>query len=1017
MRKQYNHKKIEKKWQKYWDENKTFEAKDFDSKPKYYCLIEFPYPSGDGLHVGHPRSNTALDIISRKRRMEGFNVLYPIGFDSFGLPTENYAVKTQTHPAIATKNNIKRFTGQLKSLGFSFDWSRAFSTTDPEYYKWTQWIFLQFFKQGLAYKARTQINWCPSCKIGLANEEVVDGKCERCGTEAETKEKEQWMLRITEYADRLIEDLEKVDYLDRIKQQQVNWIGKSRGVRVKFQITKPKVRTNNQTQSPEFVSDTLEVFTTRPDTIFGATFMVIAPEHLLIQNQKSEIRNYEEVKKYVEKAGKKSEIERTNAEKEKTGVKIDGLSAVNPVNKKEIPIFVSDYVLASYGTGAIMAVPAHDVRDYAFAKKFGLEIVEVISGGDILKEAFTDTASGTLVNSGMFDGLSVQEGIEKITEWLDAEGFGKKTVTYKLRDWVFSRQRYWGEPIPLVHCQTCAKKPQKALLIHGFEGNADMNWFPWMKQQLEARGFEVFVPDMPDPAHPKFDAWMDALLPYVEKLGEDDIVVGYSLGSKAAVGVIERANKKVGALYLISSAIGEVSERDWDAIKKKMGDSDFDSLKDFWLTPVDMGRIDSLVSKKVIAMSDEDPYIKKKYRDAMPEHWRFVLWSGLLHLTGDEYPELLNLILESKHTGWVSVPDESLPLELPTVKKFEPTDSGESPLANISKWVETTCPKCGGKAVRETDVMPNWAGSNWYFIRYCDPKNHDVFSDTKKLEYWLPVDWYNGGMEHTVLHLLYSRFVYKFLWDIGAIPKVCGPEPYKRRTAHGLVLGEGGEKMSKSRGNVINPDEVVNELGADVLRMYEMFIGPFDSAAAWDTKGIIGVRRFLDKVYNYSQRTEEFQGDNSRIISTMHEKIKQVSVEIELMKFNTALSALMIFMNELQKYKGFHKEVFMNFLLLFSVYAPHVSEEIWSERFGKTDSIVQAQWPKYDESKFVKKEFELVIQINGKVRDRLRVGIGITQDEALKEAFASEKIQNHLNGKKIIKTFLVQDKLLSIVVK
>ena len=666
----YNHKKIEAKWQKVWEKEKLFAAVDKSHQPKYYCLVEFPYPSGEGLHVGHPRSYIALDTLARKRRMQGFNVMYPMGFDAFGLPSENYAIKTGIHPAITTEKNIQTYTKQLKSLGFSFDWDRQVTTTDPKYYKWTQWIFLKMHEEGLAYKDRIAINWCPSCKIGLANEEVVNGVCERCGGKVEKREKEQWMLKITKYADRLLEDLESVDYLERIKIQQQNWIGRSEGAEVEFTI-----------QDSEFK---IKVYTTRPDTLFGATFMVVSPEHEIVSNLKSQISNFDEVEEYIVKAKKKSDLERTDLSKQKTGVELKGVKAINPVNNNKIPIWVADYVLISYGTGAIMAVPAHDQRDWDFAKKYKLPVVEVISGGDIAKQAHEDIEDGVLVNSGQFSGLPAKKAIIQITRWLEKEKLGRFAVNYKLRDWVFSRQRYWGEPIPMVYCANC---------------------------------------------------------------------------------------KETGA--------------------------------------------------------SQDP------------------------LTGEA-------------SGWVRLPEKDLPLKLPKVEKYEPTDTGESPLAAITDWVNTKCPQCGGKALRETDTMPNWAGSNWDFLRYIDPENNKELANKDKLEYWAPVDWYNGGMEHTTLHLLYSRFVYKFLYDIGAVPKKCGNEPYKKRTSHGLILGRGGEKMSKSRGNVVNPDDVVKAVGADAFRVYQMFMGPFDQSIPWDTKGVIGVRRFLEKVwqiYNGSVKIADQAGE------------------------------------------------------------------------------------------------------------------------------------------------------------
>ena len=843
----YNHKTIEKKWQGFWDKNKVFEVKEDNTKKKFYGLIEFPYPSGDGLHTGHLRSNTAMDIICRKRRMAGYNVLYPIGFDSFGLPAENYAIKVGVKPQISIAKNIKTFTKQLKESGFSFDWSRAFSTTDPEYYKWTQWIFVQLFKHGLAYKKKENINWCTACKIGLANEEVVNGVCERCGGEVVIKEKDQWLLKITQYADRLIKDLDKVDYLERIKTQQINWIGKSKGAEVRFGITTP-ARSADLATPPFKGGDSLTVFTTRPDTLFGATFMVIAPEHELISKIKNQLTNYLEVEEYINQAKKKSELERTDAVKEKTGVELKGIKAINPANGKEITIFVADYVMMGYGTGAIMAVPAHDERDFEFAKKYNLEIVEVVQGMTNDKQLTTNNkqqkkvnscklsvgcfeGEGMAINSGEFNGLTTMEFKEKITKWLEKKGVGKKTVNYKLRDWIFSRQRYWGEPIPMINCEKC---------------------------------------------------------------------------------------------------------------------------------------------------------------------------------------------------GWVAVPEKDLPVELPDIDDFMPTDEGDSPLAKIASFIKVKCPKCGGEAKRETDVMPNWAGSNWYFLRYTDPKNEKALADPEKLKYWTPVDWYNGGMEHTTLHLLYSRFIYKFLYDIGAVPKECGAEPYKKRTAHGMILGQGGAKMSKSKGNVINPDKYIAEYGADTVRLYEMFMGPFDAAIVWEDKSVVGARRFLDKVWKLQLKVKSQSPtgsgtkvktsiQNSKLKNLLHKSIKKVGEDIEKMRFNTAVSQLMILVNEMEKEEEISVKDFRMLVLLLSPFAPHMAEELW-QMLGNGKTITYEPWPKYDENLIKEDEIKLVVQVNGKVRDKIQVPADISEDEAKKKALASEKIQKWLEGKAPKKVIYVKGKLVSVVV-
>ena len=799
----YNFSEIEKKWQNIWDEKQTFAAKNDYSLPKFYGLVEFPYPSGQGLHVGHPRSYTAIDIVSRKKRLEGYNVLYPMGWDAFGLPTENFAIKNHIHPSIVTENNIANFKRQLKSLGFSFDWSREVNTTDPSYYKWTQWIFLQLFKKGLAYKSQMAVNWCTSCKCVLANEEVVNGVCERCGSEVIQKEKSQWMLKITEYAEKLLEGLNDVDFIDRVKTQQRNWIGRSYGTQVTF-------NTN--------IGDTFDIFTTRADTLFGVTYMVMSPEHPLLKKWADKIENLNEVKEYQVTASKKSDFERTELQKDKTGVMLKGITAINPVNNTEIPIFISDYVLISYGTGAIMAVPAHDTRDWEFAKKFNLPITEVVAGGeDVQKEPFTDCATGTLVNSDFLNGLSVEEAKVKIQEWLCEKGIGKVKTNYKLRDWVFSRQRYWGEPIPVVHCEKC---------------------------------------------------------------------------------------------------------------------------------------------------------------------------------------------------GYVPLPESELPLVLPNVDSYEPTDNGESPLAKMTDWVNTTCPHCGGPAKRETDTMPQWAGSSWYFLRYCDPHNDKELASKEALEYWCPVDWYNGGMEHTTLHLLYSRFWHKFLYDIGVVPN---PEPYSKRTSHGMILGENGEKMSKSRGNVVNPDEIIETYGADTMRVYEMFIGDFEKAAPWSQSSIKGSKRFLDKVWALQNNIVD-GGYREEIESEIHRTIKKVTEDIEGLKMNTAIAALMSLLNTIQGTGSITREEFKTFIILLNPFAPHITEELWVNN-GFYGMLNEAKWPTYDEAKCVDATVEIVVQINGKIKARLNVPADISSADALALAKENDTIKSEISGKNIIKELYVPKKLVNIVVK
>ena len=803
----YDFKKIEKKWQNKWEKEGTFYAKKDYKKKKWYGLIEFPYPSGQGLHVGHPRSYTALDIIARKRRLQGYNVLFPIGFDAFGLPAENYAIKTNVHPKITTEKNIAHFTEQLKSVGFSFDWSRVINTTDPDYYKWTQWIFIQLYKHGLAYKATMPINFCTGCKVGLANEEVVNGVCERCGSPVIQKEKSEWMLKITEYAQRLIDDLDDVDYLDKIKIQQKNWIGRSEGAEVKFKIADSSYE--------------LIVYTTRPDTLFGATYMVIAPEHELIKKFADKITNLDEIKDYQKKAALKSDFERSEINKDKTGIEIKGIKAINPLTNKEIPIWISDYVLSSYGTGAIMAVPAHDSRDFEFATKFGLPIVQVVkpnSGEDIdlSKEAFTDVATGILVNSGFLNGLSVSDAKKKVIKYLEDTKIGHKKINYKLRDWVFSRQRYWGEPIPMVYCEHC---------------------------------------------------------------------------------------------------------------------------------------------------------------------------------------------------GWQPVDEKDLPLKLPEVKDFLPGENGESPLAKQTDWINTTCPKCGGPARRETDTMPQWAGSSWYYLRYMDPHNNDSLASKKDLEYWSPVDWYNGGMEHTTLHLLYSRFWHKFLYDIGVVPT---KEPYAKRTSHGMILGTNGEKMSKSKGNVINPDDIINEFGADTFRVYEMFMGPFDQTAAWSMESIRGCGKFLDRVWNMQDFLVDGDTFTKETDKMMNKAIKKVTNDIEEMKFNTCISTFMTMVNEFYKLKRINKTEFKTFLTLLNPFAPHITEEL-NKLIGFEEDISTYEWPSYDEEKTIDDEIDLPVQVNGKLRANIKIVLDEQEDSVKEKALAS--VSGRIEGKVIAKIIYVKNRICNIVVK
>ena len=799
---EYNFKQIESKWQNIWYSQNTFAAKDDYSLPKYYCLVEFPYPSGQGLHVGHPRSYTALDIVARKKRLEGYNVLYPMGWDAFGLPTENFAIKNHIHPAEVTKTNIAHFKQQLQSLGFSFDWTREINTTDPSYYKWTQWIFLQLYKKGLAYKKKMAVNWCTSCKCVLANEEVVNGVCERCGSEVIRKEQSQWMLKITDYADRLVKDLDTVDFIDRVKVQQRNWIGRSTGAEVDFATT---------------LGDTLTVYTTRPDTLFGATYMVISPEHPLIEKWADSLKNLDAVRAYQEEAAHKSDFERTELNKEKTGVKLDGVMGINPVNDTEIPIFISDYVLTSYGTGAIMAVPAHDTRDWEFAKKFDLPIIEVVAGSKVgvENEAFTDCATGVMTNSSFLTGMTVEEAKTAITEWLTKEGKGRQKVNFKLRDWVFSRQRYWGEPIPIVKCEKC---------------------------------------------------------------------------------------------------------------------------------------------------------------------------------------------------GYVPIPEDQLPLTLPNVDSYEPTDTGESPLAKMTDWVNTTCPCCGGPAKRETDTMPQWAGSSWYFLRYMDPHNDEALVSPEAAKYWSPVEWYNGGMEHTTLHLLYSRFWHKFLYDIGVVPT---PEPYQKRTSHGMILGQNGEKMSKSRGNVVNPDEIVDTYGADTMRLYEMFIGDFEKAAPWNSDSIKGCKRFIEKYWNLQEKVTDGDEYSPELEALIHKTVKKVTFDIDNLKANTAIAAMMTLVNEMTQ-KGCNKAELKTLTILLNPFAPHVTEEMW-QVMNYGGMVNEAKWPEYDDEKTKENSVEIVLQVMGKVRSRMTIPVDMPKDEVLAAAKQDAKIAELIDGKTIKKEIYVPGKLVNIV--
>jgi len=958
---QYNFKKIEAKWQKIWEKNKAFFAKDFSKKQKYYSLMEFPYPSGEGLHVGHTRGFTAMDIISRKRRMEGYNVLFPIGWDAFGLPTENYAIKAGIHPKIATKKNTDTFRKQLKSLGFSFDWSREINTTDPNYYKWTQWIFLQLFKKGLAYKNKIAINWCPSCKIGLANEEVVDSKCERCGTAVEKREKEQWLLKITKYADRLLKDLDKVDYLEKIKIQQQNWIGKSEGAEINFQVS------NSNFQ--------IKVFTTRADTIFGATYMVLSPEHSLIENLKLKIKNFDEVKKYIAEAKKKSEMQRTDLTKEKTGVELKGIKAINPATKKEISIWVADYVLAGYGTGAIMAVPAHDERDFEFAKKYNLPIIEVIEPlitREIGEDAFQKN--------------------KPINE--------RRSVVAVIKHW--SENKYLGA--------IWKKTGWQGFVIGGIEANENSKT-AGLREITEETGYKnvEFVKALPGIINARFFQKVKNQ----NRLAHFEPVL-FKLKDGEMVEVAEKEKVLQDLKWLKPEEFENfITHADMQIVWQRamgnyfyIGDGEIVSGCSWRGLLVNSGKFDGMDSEK--AKSEIIKFIGAK--KAVQYHLRDWIFSRQ-HYWGEPIP----MIYCEKHK-WQPVAEKDLPIKLPEVKKYQPTDTGESPLANIKNWVNTKCPKCGNLAKRETDTMPNWAGSSWYFLRYCDPHNKKSLADIKKLKYWMPINWYNGGMEHTTLHLLYSRFWNKFLYDIKVAPT---SEPYQKRTSHGMILGEDGEKMSKSRGNVINPDEIVKNYGADAYRIYQMFIGPFDQAIPWNSRGIEGAKRFLNKVWNLRRKillssppAPKLRRAGIPVIETLlHQTIKKVGEDIEAMKFNTAISSLMILVNEMEKEKNLPATSYKLLITLLYPFAPHLASELAEKLKFKID-----KWPKFDPKKIKEETFQMVVQINGKLRARIGAPMGISQKEAEVLTLETENVKNYLRGKKVKKIVFIPNRLINIVI-
>lgn len=1144
---------LESRWQAQWELNGIYRAGHRPEAEPFYGLVEFPFPSGAGIHMGHARCYIPIDAYMRRQRMLGKDVLYPMGWDAFGLPTENYAIKNKIRPQDATAQNVANFRRQLKALGLSFDWSREVDTTDPAYFKWTQWQFLQFVKHGMAYKAVTAINWCPRCKIGLANEEAQGGLCERCGNPVEKREKSQWMIRITSYADRLLKDLEPLDYLDKIKAQQRNWIGKSEGAHIAFALRMPG--------EPDGKYD-VTVFTTRPDTIFGVTFLSISPE-LAKRWMDGGWNASDLVKTYVETALNRPEEDRSNATMKKTGVDT-GVKAVNPVNDEEIPVFVADYVLGGYGTGAVMGVPAHDTRDFAFAETFGLSVKNVVApmrvdkknppvegkttserhivqaiirdpetgkilclkwkefawmsfpmggieagedvvaaarrevseetgyrnlafrrvlGGPVRSEYFAGhkdenriafasavlfdledktrdevkpeelakhepiwmdakeinantmacaeidiwlsrladptnhvmEEEGVAINSHFIDGLPTWKAKEDVISWLKENKRGEGATTYNLRDWVFSRQRYWGEPIPLVHCDACAKQKQKVLLVHGYAGSASKNWFPWMKSELERAGFEVLAPTMSTANHPDFEAWQNELAPLVAQLGPQDVIVAHSMGGKAIVHALKRANKRVGHLLLVASSVFvDVRERDWEMLAHLWPGMDLPAVQAFWSVEKTPADLSDLADDKQFITSNDDLFVPGASLVNIPDGWFRQVFDGCGHFQGKTYPELLERIVATKHNGWISLPEAQLPLELPPIEAYTPSDDGESPLANIPEWVNTTCPACGGPAKRETDTMPNWAGSSWYFLRYTDSKNDQALASPEALKHWMPVDLYNGGMEHTTLHLLYSRFWHKFLWDIGAIPRECGSEPYKARRSQGLILATDGSKMSKSKGNVVNPDDVVVTHGADVLRAYLMFIGPFDQPVPWDMNGIEGVRKFLDRVWNLFEEASRPE-ETSALRTLYHQTLKKIGDGIDHLQFNTCVSQLMILTNAYQAAGGIpaaHRE---GFLQMLAPIVPHAAEELWRKE-GKTSTIHLSTWPVYDEAALESETYELVVQVNGKVRGKISVPKDTDETAALTLATQEENVLRWMEGKHPQKTVFVKGRLINLIV-
>ena len=1003
----YNHQKIEAKWQKKWNKEKLYKTSGNKDKPKYYVLDMFPYPSGSGLHVGHPKGYIATDIFARAKMMQGYNVLHPMGWDAFGLPTENYAMQNKIHPCAATEKNIATFKRQLGLLGFTYDWDREINTTDPEYYKWTQWTFLKMFERGLAYESYEPINWCPKCQTGLSNEDLEDGKCERCDSVVEKKPMRQWLLKITDYADRLLSDLEKLPaWEESIKEMQRNWIGRKEGINIDYKI--------------EGLDSKLSVFTTRPDTNFGATFIVAAPDSVFTAEKIGSFPNQAEVKKYVEAARHKTELERISEGRKKTGV-FTGLNAINNLTGRKMPIYISDFILASVGTGVVVGVPGHDLRDFEFAQAMGLEIIRVVVGADgdtspITKKEQVQEEAGTMINSGLLDGMNIHDATRKIMDHIETKDWGKKIVSYKIKDWVFSRQRYWGEPIPIIHCQACKNKKYNFIFIHGYGSSGKEGWRPWLKRELEGRGHKAYSPDLPNSLKPNVDEQADFIIKNVE-LGEDTILIGGSLGGVVIMRILEKIKIKIAKAVFIDSVF-----------KPEFADHDRPDVAAACDWKFNIKKISQASSSFVVLADSDFPVIKKEHSEELAKKFNtsvtYVKPNGQHFSKSATEPEILKIF---GNLGIVIVPYEDLPLKLPEVKNYQPTGTGESPLANIKEWVNTKCPQCGGRALRETNTMPQWAGSSWYYLRYIDPKNKTALVDKDKEKYWSPVDFYVGGAEHATRHLIYARFWHKFLFDIGAVNY---DEPFTRLQHVGLILAEDGRKMSKRWNNVINPDEIVEKYGADAMRIYEMFMGPFSQPCAWSTKSLIGGRRFLEKIWHFYHQVKLFDCGGvgcdkapTGLPQLMHKTIKKVTEDIENFHYNTAISQMMIFMNFASQLDSVPRGALENFLKILAPFAPHLTEELWSglghpsAKLGTSkQSIFKEEWPKYNPELVKDETINLVIQINGKVRDTVEVFADISEKEAREFALDSEKIKKWLDGKEIKKVIFVKGKLVNVVI-